>query len=207
MSCHEGVFMEAVSSALNHDHMHGAHSSNEGAHASMPAHAETAGRVTITAADPYSPCRTVALPYARSCWLFQGFVILRRVGFDGRAALAACASAPDGWAARCAEGVGHQLTGLFQREDRWILDQCAQARSELQSSCVNGALYALVSEDWSGTRAVRFCSAAGNPHDVSCFAALGPLLDAVAPDGQLVAACAQAAPDLQKVCLREISPS
>jgi hypothetical protein len=207
VSCHEGVFMEAISSALNnHDHMHGA-SLTKGAQASMHGHAREAGHLTLDPVDPYSPCRTVDSSYAQSCWLFQGFVLLRRLGFDAKAALDACALAPDGWAGRCTEGVGHQLAGLFQRSDQWILQQCKRSRPELQASCVGGALYALVSLDWSGARAVGFCSAAGSPHATACFAALGPLLYAVAPQGQLATACTEAAPELQKVCLRGDSPS
>ena len=111
-SCHSGAFMEAISSALGAPMPH-AHADHQHGQAAGPAPAPAPRRLSIDASDPYSPCDGFRDPYATSCWLFQGFVILRRTGFDAASALRICDRAPDGRAARCYESVGHQLTGLF----------------------------------------------------------------------------------------------
>ncbi len=143
-ACHQGAFMEAITLGLagpgGHRHAHH-------------------GAIAIDPADPYSPCRSFDDPYAESCWLFQGFVILRQVDFDAGRALRVCDDAPDGRAGRCYASVGHQLAGLFQREDDWIIAQCATGRAELAPRCSAGAALALAAMDWSGERAREFCGA------------------------------------------------
>lgn len=175
-SCHLGTFMEAITSAVGAPAMHGVHAHAEGheGHKVRP--------LTIDAADPFSPCRAYGDPYATSCWLFQGFVILRANGFDAGRALRVCGGAPNGRAARCYEGVGHQLTGLFQRGDRWILDQCAMGQAALAPHCAAGAALALDGMDWSGFRAARLCAAAPEEWKETCYrSASGALVDLALP--------------------------
>jgi hypothetical protein len=175
-SCHLGAFMEAITSALGAPAMHGVH-----AHAKVHENHEVRP-LTIDAADPFSPCRVYGDPYATSCWLFQGFVILRANGFDAGRALRVCGRAPGGRAARCYEGVGHQLTGLFQRGDRWILDQCAMGQAVLAPHCAAGAALALDAMDWSGFRATRLCAAAPEEWRETCYrSASGALVDLALP--------------------------
>jgi hypothetical protein len=175
-SCHSGAFMEAISSAVEAPAMHGAH-----AHATTDENQQVRPLV-IDAADPYSPCRSYGDPYATSCWLFQGFVILRANGFDARRALQVCDGAPGVRATRCYEGVGHQLTGLFQRGDRWILDQCAMGQALLASPCAAGAALALDAIDWSGFRAARLCAGAPEEWKETCYrSASGALVDLALP--------------------------
>ena len=180
-SCHLGAFMEAITSALGAPGMQGAH-----------AHAEA--MLAIDAADPYSPCRAYGDPYATSCWLFQGFVILRANGFDAGRALRVCNGAPGGRAARCYESVGHQLTGLFQRGDRWVLDQCAMGHTVLAPHCAAGAALALDAMDWSGLRAARLCAAAPEEWKETCYrSASGALVDLALP-AQRARLCAAVEP-------------
>ena len=143
-ACHQGAFMEAITQGLagSGGHRHAHH-----------------GAIAIDPADPYSPCRSFNDPYADSCWLFQGFVILRSVGFDAGKALRACDDAPGGQAARCYESVGHQLAGLFQRGNGWIVAQCATGRADLALRCSAGAVLALAAMDWSGKRVRDYCAA------------------------------------------------
>jgi hypothetical protein len=169
--CHAGVFMEAISTAFGASASGGAHAHAhaEASHSHARAgestqhggredrHVPSARRFAIDPNDPYSPCRRFADPYAASCWIFQGFVILRQHGFDAARSLAICDRAPDGQAGRCYESIGFQLTGLLQRDDSWIVSQCAAGRPELAPRCAAGAAWALNAMDWSGTRAVRFC--------------------------------------------------
>jgi hypothetical protein len=170
-SCHLGAFMEAINTASGHAH-----------HTSGHEH-PAAGPLAIDPADPYSPCRAYRDPYAASCWLFQGFVILRANDFDAGRALRVCDAAPDGRAARCYEGVGHQLTGLFQRGDRWTLEQCAEGAPSLAAHCAAGAALALDAMDWSGSRAARLCAAARAEWKEACYrSAAGALTDLAAPD-------------------------
>jgi hypothetical protein len=176
-SCHAGAFMEAISSGLEAAKMHGSHS-HEGVHQDHEVRA-----LPIDAADPYSPCRAYADPYATSCWLFQGFVILRANGFDAGRALRVCDGAPDRRAARCYESIGHQLTGLFHRGDRWILDQCARGQPALAPHCVAGAALALDAMDWSGWRAAHLCAAAPDEWKKTCYrSASGALVDLAPPE-------------------------
>ena len=154
-----------------------------GAHPNAASHEHHAPRsLAIDAADPYSPCRAYGDPYASSCWLFQGFVILRANGFDAGRALRVCDDAPEGRAVRCYESVGHQLTGLFQRGDRWILEQCARGQASLAPHCAAGAALALDAMDWSGFRAARLCAAAPEGWKEACYrSASGALVDLASP--------------------------
>ncbi len=184
-SCHSGAFMEAINSALGPPAMSGTHSAHT-MHAT-----QQAAPLAIDSADPYSPCRDYGDPYASSCWLFQGFLILRSNEFDAVRALRVCDGAPDGRAARCYESVGHQLTGLFQRGDRWILDQCARGQAALASQCAAGAALALDAMDWTGSRAANLCAAAPTDWKEACYrSAAGALVD-LAPPARRARLCAE----------------
>ena len=193
-SCHSGAFMEAISSAVDASAGHEAHAHSEGQehHAARP--------LAIDAADPYSPCRAYGDPYATSCWLFQGFVILRANGFDAERALRVCDGAPDGRVARCYEGVGHQITGLFQQGDRWVLDQCARGQPALAPHCAAGATLALDAMDWSGFRAAHLCAAAPAEWKDACYrSASGALVDLATP-AQRTRLCAAVEPAYAESC-------
>ena len=185
--CHLGAFMEAVNGAFGEpQHGHGADA--------MPdmAGMQHSAALAIDPADPYSPCRAFGDPYASSCWLFQGYVILRATGFDAARALAVCNDAPGGHAARCYYGVGHQLTGLFQRGDAWVVEQCGRGRADLAPSCAAGATFALNAMDWTGRRAAHFCGAVPEGWKADCWgAAADGLVDLAAPDRR-AAFCAEA---------------
>jgi hypothetical protein len=175
-SCHSGAFMEAISGGLGAPMLDDTHSHDTGR-----AHAATRP-VSINPADPFSPCVAFHDPYATSCWLFQGFVILRANDFDAGQALRICDSAPDGRAARCYESVGHQLTGLFQHGDAWILGECAKGSPALASRCAGGATLALNAMDWSGKRAARLCASAPEAWKGDCYrTAAGALVDFATP--------------------------
>jgi hypothetical protein len=186
--------MEAIGSALGSPAMQGGH-----AHAAT--HEEHEARsLVIDAADPYSPCRAYGDPYAASCWIFQGFVILRANDFDAGRALRVCDAAPDRRAARCYESVGHQLTGLFQRGDRWILDQCARGQQALAPHCAAGAALALDAMDWSGARAASLCAAAPEESKETCYrSASGALVD-LAPPRRRASLCAAIEPAYAESC-------
>jgi hypothetical protein len=148
-SCYEGVFMEAVTSVgaprEHASHHHGVTGDRPGAH------------FVVRDTDPYSPCREYQGAYGEACWLFQGFLILRRVHFDAGRALEICDHAPAAWVPRCYQSVGHQLTGLFQRDDQWVIERCQAGRSDLAAQCAAGAVLARIAEDWTGRRARDFC--------------------------------------------------
>jgi hypothetical protein len=110
-------------------------------------------------------------------------VILRANDFDAGRALRVCDGAPDRRAARCYESVGHHLTGLFQRGDRWILDQCARGQPELTPHCAAGATLALNAMDWSGSRAAGLCATAPEEWKETCYrSASGALVDLAPPE-------------------------
>jgi hypothetical protein len=197
VSCHAGAFMEGINTAVQPGTVHQAHD-----HGAPPTPAGT-GRLVVDPADPYSPCRAWGDPYAASCWLFQGFVILRANGFDAARALRVCDGAPDGRAPRCYEAVGHQLTGLFQKDDEWILDQCARGQAALAARCAAGATLALDAMDWSGSRAARLCAAAPRAWKDLCYGtAASALVDLATPaerarlcdtvEAEWIAGCRQA---------------
>jgi hypothetical protein len=161
-ACHEGVFMEAITSALARPETHAGHSAGS--------HAPHAKRLSVDRENPYSPCDRYADPYGHACWLFQGFLILRNVDFDASSALRLCAAAPGGRTGRCAEGVGHQLAGLFQRNDAWLIQQCGKGNPETAAQCAAGAALALVQMDWSGGRVNRYCASVPSSWRETCFA-------------------------------------
>lgn len=85
------------------------------------------------------PSRPRRWSSAESCWLFQGFVILRYGGFDAAVAVHTCAARTRRACPRCYESIGHQLTGLFQRDAEWTIEQCAKGRPEPAPYCAAGA--------------------------------------------------------------------
>jgi hypothetical protein len=158
VSCHEGAFMEAITSA----------SIGEGAHGAHP-HEPGAKGIAIDRSNPYSPCDRYDDPHGESCWLFQGFVILRGVDFDAARALRICDTAPGGRAHRCYQSVGHQLAGLFQRSDGWIVEQCTKGDPRRAAGCGSGAALALASMDWSGERVNKYCMSVPTDWRDSCL--------------------------------------
>ncbi len=193
-SCHAGAFMEAINAAVGAPAMHGPHGHAAG-HATR-----AAPSFAIDPADPYSPCRAYGDPYASSCWLFQGFVILRASGFDPARALEVCDGAPEGRAARCYESVGHQLTGLLQRGDRWMLEQCGKGQPALAPHCAAGATLALNAMDWSGARAARLCAAAPAEWKETCYRTAADALVDLAPAPERARLCASVEPAYAGAC-------
>jgi hypothetical protein len=162
IACREGTFMEAITA--------GAEAQTEPEHA-RKSHGRHTGRgLHIDTADPYSPCDAYDDPEAESCWLFQGFLILRRVAFDAGSALGVCDAAPSGRVERCYQSVGHQLAGLFQRSDAWVIEQCGKGDSSRADACASGAALALASMDWSGARVRRYCGSVPAAWRKSCSA-------------------------------------
>jgi hypothetical protein len=168
-ACQEGAFMEAISSAV-------AEGASRTAHVHGSSHAAHTGRLTIDPQNPYSPCDRYADAHGNACWLFQGFLILRGVNFDVRRALRACEAAPAGRANRCAESIGHQLAGLFQRSDAWLIEQCGEGNDDPAARCAAGAALALVLMDWSGERVNRYCTSVPSAWQESCFASASEAL-------------------------------
>jgi hypothetical protein len=193
-SCHAGVFMETINAGVGAPAMHGAHQHTGGpeSHAARP--------LAIDPADPFSPCRAYDDPYAASCWLFQGFLILRANGFDAARALHVCDGAPDGRAARCYESVGHQLTGLLQKGDRWILEQCARGQAALAPHCAAGATLALNAMDWTGSRAAGLCAGAPEEWKETCYRVAAYALVDLASPGERARLCASIEPEYVETC-------
>jgi hypothetical protein len=189
--------MEAITSAVAGPGAQGAH-----VHAGEEHHGPAAGRLTLDPADSYAPCDRFADPYAESCWLFQGFVILRLDGFDPARALHTCDAAPSGWSGRCYESVGHQVAGLFQRGDEWIVEQCRKGRPALAPRCAAGAALALAAGDWSGGRAGRFCAASPGEWKTACYHMTAVALTALASAGRRATLCAEVEPAYSEVCRR-----
>lgn len=193
-SCYSGAFMEAVNSAVGESTL--GEAGGHAGHAAM-GHGGPAGQatgrapaLTIDPKDPYSPCDRFADPYAAECWVFQGFVILRAEGFNAARALEVCERAPHDRVGACYESVGFQLTGLFQRDDAWLVEQCGQAPPGRAPSCGAGVARALVQMDWSGERSVRFCAAAPAAWKQACYAAGAEALTGFASAAQRAALCA-----------------
>jgi hypothetical protein len=181
-SCREGVFMEGINSVLRPSRSHDGHRAHEHGRSSD-------SRLTLDRSNPYAPCDRFADPYATSCWLFQGFVILRYRSFDPAGAFRICDAAPPVRLERCYESVGFQLTGVFQRDDAWIIQQCAKGRPRLASQCAAGAAAALAGVDWSGGRAAAFCTASPIEWKEPCYRALGSMLGVLASPARRAEVC------------------
>jgi hypothetical protein len=186
--------MEAIGAAFAERGRNAGHADHGTHHASLP------GRLALVPGDPYSPCEAITDPYADSCWLFQGFVILRHGGFDVAGALRTCDAAPRVRAARCYESIGHQLTGLFQRDTEWIIDQCAKGRPELAPHCAAGATLALNQMDWSGVRAARFCEASPRGWKERCYGTAATSLTAFATWAQRNVLCESVEREYVGIC-------
>lgn len=192
-ACHEGAFMEAMTAAVG-AHAHGMHEPQQPS--------STPGRLALDPSDPYAPCDRFGDPYADSCWLFQGFALLRTGGFDAAAGFHACDAAPGNRAGRCYESIGLQLTGLFQRDDEWIVRQCAKGRRELAPHCAAGVALALAHIDWSGARATGFCASAPEGWRAACYDAAAGLLAELARPTEVASICAAVEPSYTAGCLR-----
>jgi hypothetical protein len=205
-SCQEGVFMEAIDDAIADSaradhHSHGkAHAQGADVHAH---HGQAGGgglRIHVVGGDPYSPCAAMSQAHADSCWIFQGFLILRQTKFEPAAALRLCDAAPERRAVRCYQSIGHQLTGLLQRDDAWTLRQCGTGRPEIAAECAAGATLALNAIDWSGVRSARFCSAAPVGWKATCYAAAATSLTYYAPPDQVERFCAGTGSEYSAAC-------
>jgi hypothetical protein len=205
-SCYSGAFMEAINSALGESRLSGG--GGHAHHAGMD-HGAHAGRATgpghqlaIDPTDPYSPCDRFADPYAAECWVFQGFVILRARGFDPTQALKICDQAPPQRVVSCYESIGLQLTGLFQKGDAWVIEQCGHGRPELAPHCGAGAARALVQIDWSGGQAARFCAASPAAWKDACYRTTAGVLTSFASSAERRALCAAVEPAYGESCRR-----
>ena len=125
---------------------------------------------------------------------------MRATGFVAERALSVCDEAPTGRAARCYESVGHQITGLFQKGDRWVLDQCARGRAELAAHCAAGATLALNAMDWTGTRSAGLCARAPKEWKETCYRTASYALVDLAPPSQRARLCASIEPDYVDTC-------
>ena len=200
-ACHSGAFMEAINSTFRASALgstaHGGSHPN-GAHAGH--RVSPARLLSVDRTNPYSPCDRFDDPYAATCWMYQGLLILRHHGFKPAEALRTCDGAPDGRAGRCYESIGHQLTGLFQRDEPWIIAQCATGRADLAPHCAAGAALALAAMDWSGGRAARFCAASPVGWKDACYRAAADMLTVLASVAQRTTLCASVEPEYVTAC-------
>jgi hypothetical protein len=205
-SCQEGVFMEAIDNAIADSTAasrpghggataHGADAHTHHNHGGAPG-----SRIQVASGDPFSPCAAISDVHAASCWIFQGFLILRAARFDPAVALRVCDAAPEGRAARCYQSIGHQLTGLLQRDDAWTLRQCGKGRPEMAAECAAGATLALNAIDWSGAHSARFCGAAPAGWRPTCYDAAAASLTYYAPVDQVERFCAGSGPEYAGAC-------
>lgn len=192
--CYSGAFMETINSAMSVGLRRLA------AHGQGHAGMASGHPAPVDSADPYSPCDRFDDPYGSACWLLQGFLILRRADYDAGEAFWTCDSAPAGRVAGCYESVGHQLTGLFQRDDQWIIAQCRRGRPELAPACAGGAAHALAQVDWSGGRAARFCAVAPPEWKEACYRTAAKVLATLTPQDQRVALCRAIEPAYTRAC-------
>jgi hypothetical protein len=92
------------------------------------------------------------------------------------------------------------MTGLFQRGDAWVLEQCGRGQSALAPHCAAGATLALDAMDWTGGRAARFCTAARPEWKDTCYrTAAATLVDLAAP-ARRAAFCASVEPSFTATC-------
>ena len=196
--CYSGAFMETINSAMGVG-LRGAAAPGRH-HAGMA----SANAPSVDPADPYSPCDRFDNPYGSACWLLQGFLILRRVGYDAGEAFRICDGAPTGRVTGCYESIGHQLTGLFQRDDAWIIAQCGRGRAELAPVCAGGAAHALAQIDWSGGRAARFCAAALPEWKEACYRTAAAVLATLTPRDERTALCRAIEPAYEETCRRAL---
>ncbi len=191
--CHSGVFMEVIGLAFaaKHPahHTHSEHKADGGHSGRQPWTIPTAGVPRLDRANPYAPCDRYDDPYAKSCWLFQGFVILRFQNFDATEALRVCDSAPQRRVGPCYESIGHQLTGLFQYGDTWVVEQCKSGRPKFAARCAAGAALALAASDWSGLRAAQFCKSSPFEWKTACYEILARMVKALGSPDQRAALC------------------
>lgn len=198
--CHAGVFMEAVNTAVGAPGTGARRHRHEEQGGQGPVGMVSVDRIVLDTMNPYSPCDRFGDPYAASCWLFQGFLLLRAHHFDVADALRACNAAPGGRARACYEGVGLQFAGLFQRDDAWVVAQCATGRPELASRCAVGVARAFDGLDWSGVRGVRFCRASPREWKDECYRATVGTLAGLASPRQQTALCSLVEPDYAEAC-------
>ena len=204
-ACHSGAFMEAINLAVapaptsttaSHEHQ-----SPDAGHSAHGMHGATsAQRFSIDSRDPYSPCDRFGDPYADSCWIFQGFLILRHNGFNTPDAFRICDKAPSNRAALCYKSIGHQLTGLFQHDDSWIIRQCDRGQRALASYCIAGAAMALDQIDWSGGRAASLCLASPTPWRDACYRSAAGNLTTLASKADRTRLCARIEKQYAQTC-------
>lgn len=210
--CYSGVFMEAINAAFGKNKLGaGAHAHHEMASGEMGEdgmageHMMNTGPATDLGipdpSHPYSPCDRFDGVQGDVCWGYQGYVVLRYVDFDAARAFVTCDGAPAGRVSICYESVGLHLTGIFQRDDAWIIDQCQAGQAEYASSCAVGAAKTLVGIDWTGTRAAGFCAVSPTGWKQGCYSAVGELLADLDDRASVRALCEGVEQDYVQACL------
>ena len=160
-ACHEGAFMEAISSASRSEKSHPSHP-----HGSS--HVAHTGRITIDRGDVYSPCDRFTEAYGDACWLFQGFLILRDVDFDAGRALRICEAAPEDARIAAPRVSGTSLRACSSAAMHGWPTSAPRAMLGPRRRCASGAALALVLMDWSGARVNRYCGAVPSAWRTAC---------------------------------------
>jgi hypothetical protein len=208
--CRDGVFMEGMSSVLGVTRSDAVRApTSRHAHMEQGGHEHGAGlarQLPVDPADPYSPCDRFDGPYGSACWPFQGFLILRRGDFDAAQALRTCDGAPADWVRDCYRSVGLQVTGLFQRDAGWIIQQCGHGRPNFAAECAAGAARALVQMDWSGAQVARLCAASPISWKDTCYRTAGAFLAVLAAPDQWKARCGGVERGYVDACMRGAGP-
>lgn len=174
-SCHGGVFMENIASAIGvqrfRDDAHDPHAGHHG-------HSRGAPDPT----RPLHPCDAVDARYGSACFLIQTAAILHFNGHDFAAAFAACDAAPAPFVPDCYRSMGRDISGATDRDAIRTLELCDLGAEGHRVHCVSGAAKDFMNADARPEPGIDLCRRAAAPDRPACFAAAGEMMLVLVPD-------------------------
>lgn len=108
--------------------------------------------------DPHYPCNKLADQYKYDCYQMQTSLMFE-FGLNYEQMAAECKLAGD-YQRPCFVSLGRDLSNYVRMNNAsLVVDVCERVSEGNTANCVNGAIYALIDNTWSGEFALPFCDA------------------------------------------------
>ncbi len=181
-SCYGGVFMENVT-------------------------AFEKGKRDIKLEDPHYPCSRLDDKYKNDCYVMQTSV-MADIGLSVEQQAQECLKAGN-YSGNCFVSIGRDLSNQVRTENgNFVIDICENKSGEYSRNCINGVIYALIDNTWSGEFAISFCSTLQkNDNETYCYDSASRYLQGVynKSDDDLKTECTRVSGEHNDKCLESVN--
>ena len=153
--------------------------------------------------DLLYPCNAVAYRYVPSCYVLQGGLILRLVGFDFDKATAGCDLAPESYRHMCYVSIGTSVAGYTVLDARRSTELCGHGDPDYQPWCFVGAAKNFVDVTTDAGDGLAFCrQVPAGKNRRQCYVAVGEHMLILFPNDSAARSreCATAPPGDREDC-------